>query len=418
MIKRLFSLALITSFFLNTLGPLPLAQADPVVILPMPGTMVNPSPAFVPSHLVGLEIDPKNPFHIDFLINNEQNQNQPSGDTQEYLKMVKYFMGSLTVPTQEQWVNLSPYESSRIITKELGTTEMGRDLLGQDYILKQLTASLIYPEKEIGKQFWSKVYSQISAKYGADAKIPVNTFNKVWIMPESAVLYERGNQVWVVKSTMKVMLDTDYLALMKSQGSTIWGKGPTDAGSGLSKESADMIRNIIIPVIKKEVNEGKNFAVLRQVYNAMVLATWYKRALKESILTKVYGDARKIKGIDLVNPGVIDHIYQQYLSAYKKGVFNYIKEDVNPVTQESIPRKYFSGGFDPTPLAEVVQSGGEAFVREHSTPEDRAQLGRSHIVVVSVALTTLAASLLMSSDAHARGGYRDINASTPSLVAT
>ena len=36
-------------------------------------------------------------------------------------------------------------------------------------------------------------------------------------------------------------------------------------------------------------------------------------------------------------------IYEQYLKAYKKGVFNYIKEDVN-AAGETIPRKYFSGG--------------------------------------------------------------------------
>ena len=37
-------------------------------------------------------------------------------------------------------------------------------------------------------------------------------------------------------------------------------------------------------------------------------------------------------------------IYQRYLKAFKKGVYNYIKEEPNPVTQEMIPKKYFSGG--------------------------------------------------------------------------
>ena len=39
-----------------------------------------------------------------------------------------------------------------------------------------------------------------------------------------------------------------------------------------------------------------------------------------------------------------EQIYQQYLKAYKKGVFNYIKEDAQPDGQ-TVPRKYFSGGF-------------------------------------------------------------------------
>ena len=41
---------------------------------------------------------------------------------------------------------------------EFGQTEMGRDLLAQDYMLKQLTASLMYPEKELGQEFWNRVY--------------------------------------------------------------------------------------------------------------------------------------------------------------------------------------------------------------------------------------------------------------------
>ena len=58
-------------------------------------------------------------------------------------KLIKYFLASLTVPEDELWVNLSPYEEGRIISKKFGQTEMGRDLLAQDYILKQLTASMM-----------------------------------------------------------------------------------------------------------------------------------------------------------------------------------------------------------------------------------------------------------------------------------
>ena len=42
------------------------------------------------------------------------------------------------------------------------------------------------------------------------------------------------------------------------------------------------------------------------------------------------------------------HIYQRYLQAFKKGVFNYIKEELPFVAsqkiRQTIPRKYFSGG--------------------------------------------------------------------------
>jgi len=73
-------------------------------------------------------------------------------------------------------------------------TEMGRDLLGQDYILKQITASLMHPDSEIGKKFWAEVYKRAWEKYGT-SDVPVDTFNKVWIVPDKAVVYERAQGI-------------------------------------------------------------------------------------------------------------------------------------------------------------------------------------------------------------------------------
>ena len=96
----------------------------------------------------------------------------------------------------------------------------------------------------------------------------------------------------------------------------------------------------------KEVNENKNFAKLRQVYNSLILATWYKKKIKDSILSQVYADKNKVAGVNIDDPQEKEGIYRKYLRAFKKGVYNYIKEEINPVTQEIIPRKYFSGGFE------------------------------------------------------------------------
>src|SRR5262249_22698027 len=46
-------------------------------------------------------------------------------------------------------------------------------------------------------------------------------------------------------------------------------------------------------------------------------------------------------------------IYQQYLKAFKKGVYNYIKEEPDAVTGQMVPRKYFSGGFSTYDNAQV-----------------------------------------------------------------
>ena len=111
--------------------------------------------------------------------------------------------------------------------------------------------------------------------------------------------------------------------------------------------SSNIIREIILPrSSKKEINTGKNFANLRQIFNSIILSSWYKKNLKEALLNQIYAYKSKVKGIDLNDPTIKEQIYQQYLKAYKKGVFNYIKEDVNTADGQTIPRKYFSGGIN------------------------------------------------------------------------
>ena len=58
----------------------------------------------------------------------------------------------------------------------------------------------------------------------------------------------------------------------------------------------------------------------------------------------MYADKSKVNGfIASGAKQTREQIYEQYLRAYKKGVFNFIKEDVN-TSGAAIPRKYFSGG--------------------------------------------------------------------------
>ena len=103
-----------------------------------------------------------------------------------------------------------------------------------------------------------------------------------------------------------------------------------------------VLRQVILPELEHEVNTGKNFAPLRQIFNSLILAAWYKKNLKQALLNQVYANQEKVKGINLNDPSIKQQIYERYLKAYKKGVFNFIKED--SFNGEIIPRKYFSGG--------------------------------------------------------------------------
>jgi hypothetical protein len=337
---KFIALGLAFAFLVNSLGVLPLAQAQDFV-LPKPGTMVSISPAFAPPVLKGIKVHPDNPFRFEFILDRGDSRLGNEQLRQESTKLIKYFLASLTIPEKDLWVNLSPYEKDRIVPESFGRTEMGRDLLAEDYMLKQITASLIYPEGEIGKKFWQRIYAQAAKRFGT-TNIPVNTFNKVWIVPEKAVIYEnaKAGTAYVVESKLKVMLEQDYLSLQKHEG--IQSKQARIKGT--NQLGSQVVREIVIPELAKEVNEDKNFSQLRQVYNSLILATWYKKKIKDSILELVYTDKNKIAGVNSNDPQEKQKIYERYLQAFKKGAYNYIKEEIDPLTQQTIPRKYFSGG--------------------------------------------------------------------------
>lgn len=107
--------------------------------LPQPGTMVTVSPAYTPPMLKGIIIHPENPFQFDFILDSGDTGLNGDGLKAESEKLIKYFLTSLTLPEDDLWVNLSPYEKNRIIPDEFGKTEMGpRDIIEESK--KTLTA--------------------------------------------------------------------------------------------------------------------------------------------------------------------------------------------------------------------------------------------------------------------------------------
>ncbi|MDD3374270.1 MAG: hypothetical protein PHY73_00920 [Candidatus Omnitrophica bacterium] len=334
---------LVSFFFLSVIPSQALAQG--VLGLPQPGAMVNLSPSFHPALLRGIQIQPNDPLRFDFIVDTGETGLEGKAFEVEATKLIKYFLASLTIPEEQFWVNLSPYEKERIIADSLGETEMGRDLLAQDYVLKQLTATLVDPNSDLGKKFWERVYKKAYEMYGT-TQMPANTFNKIWIIPDEAVVYEEGNIAFVGERHLKVMLEEDYLSLQSNAKREDLGvsKLQDEEMKKLAAVSSGVVRDVLVPEIEKEVNGGKLFANLRQIFDALILATWYKKTLKDSLLGQVYVDKNKTKGVDVDDKTIKDQIYQQYLESFKKGVFNMIKVEKDAVSGKNIPRKYFSGG--------------------------------------------------------------------------
>ena len=389
-------------FGLNmVITPVSFAQA---AFLPAAGSMVGLTAKFNPMIVKGVKLYPDNPFRFDFIVdagdaNLSQDQMKDQGQ-----KLISYFLASLTTPEKEMWVNLSPYEKQRIIPTSFGQTEMGMQLLAQDYMLKQIMATALYPEKELGKEFWKKVYAQAQEKFGT-TDVPINTFNKVWIVPAKAVVYENAqtNSVFVVESSLKVMLEQDYLAANKNKAREQFGLMDLPKVTEASAISSAIIKEIVVPALEKEVNEGKNFAALRQVYNSLILAAWYKNNLKNNVLAKAYVDRGKNLGVDVQDKEITQKIYHQYLRAYRKGVFNYIKEDIDSATQTVIPHKYFSGGENFAMLAGMINKQ-EIFGLKGAEEASRAMTASRHLLRIvggaALAIAFSGAALGATSGTH------------------
>ena len=168
MIVRIF---LLTAFLATNLLPPACAQA--IFDLPKPGEIVSLSPRFSPVVLKGVSVHPEDPFLFDFIV--DTGDGRPVGDrlTDEARELVKYFLAGLAVPEKDLWVNLSPVEKDRVMADSLSRTDAGREMLTQDYILKQITSSLIYPEGGLGRKFWEEVYRRSSEEFGG-IEIPVD----------------------------------------------------------------------------------------------------------------------------------------------------------------------------------------------------------------------------------------------------
>ena len=313
--------------------------------LPAAGTLVSLSEALQPLMLTGMIVHQEDPFRFEFIVQTGDEKLSLESAQAEALRLIKYFMAALTVPEEEMWVNLSPYEQDRIIPAGFGTTAMGRDLLAQDYMLKQLTASLLSPENPLGSDFWQRIYRRAYDEYGT-TEVPMNTFNKVWIVPDRAEVVQSDGRVLVTGSRLKVLLEEDYLALAANAGRGTHGLGeiaPEDLRP-LSELSRQVIREVIIPEIEREVNEGRTFARLRQISGAAILAAWYKQNIRQGILRHAYVNRNKTRGIDESGPEDQDAVYHRYLAAFEKGVCNLIREEYDPTRKEVVPGGIFPAG--------------------------------------------------------------------------
>ncbi|MGA2775345.1 MAG: hypothetical protein ABSE81_04730 [Candidatus Omnitrophota bacterium] len=254
-------------------------------------------------------------------------------------KSLEHFFISLTMHDDAFWVNLNPDEPDRIINSNLANTDLGRIMLNADYRLKEDVAGIINPQtSQIGKEFWRRLY-QKAEELGAADRIPLVT--RLWIMPDLAQVYEKQNQLYIRKSSLKVQLEPAYV----SQRITFKDSREKE----LQDFTSELIEELVLPQLNKKINEAYGYADLRDVYNALILAHWYKEkfgsgynSLLQTVNYKVLDD------VETDYTSTPNEIYQSYLKSIKEGQYSFSDTETlgSPFGMIITTRHYFSGGVD------------------------------------------------------------------------
>ena len=337
---------------------------DSLPDLPPLEAIIPTTSRYTPPLPIGLRLYPSEPLKLDFVIAPGDECLDLEGLTTVANEIIEYFLTCLTVPEDHLWVNLSPEEPDNVIPDDLAATKMGHVLLQQDYIIKQISASLMFPEYDIGKQFWHAMYSTVNNF----RETSINTFNKIWVVPNVARVWERSGLCLITDQKLRAMVDEDYRSLKAGLNSKEYGTAeiPEQRVKDISSLATEQARRALLPEMEREVNTGLSFAPLRQIYHALILARWYKEVMARTPLKDAYVDKGKLLGLTATDCAYKEKIYKQYLEALSRGVFKFIHEDYDHGAQVLIPRKYYSGGI----LAKVI---GDCLDRQTESTREQAQ---------------------------------------------
>lgn len=277
--------------------------------------------------------------HLRLIIQGRKPGNfEPVLDTRKAVQRnLDYFFISLNLPQEVFWVNLNPDEPKRIVDSDLGETDFGRIMLKADLRLKEDAASLTNPQNsKTGREFWQRIYKKAEG-LGVMDKISVST--RLWIVPDEVTVYEERNQFSIIKAKLKVCLEPAYL-LKKA-------KAKDKREEEMDNFTSKLMQEMILPELNKKVNEAYGYADLREAYNALILAAWYKEKFSpstEPLLRQASYNA--LTGIEASDAYTPKQIYQDYLKSLKEGEYSFVENDYLSGPFYAVTKHYFSGGVD------------------------------------------------------------------------
>ncbi|MDD5155810.1 MAG: twin-arginine translocation signal domain-containing protein, partial [Candidatus Omnitrophica bacterium] len=335
---------------------------------------------FRPLHLRYLDYDSqKNNFKL--LLDKGDLKDIKAGLVQDSTrKLMEYFFVGLALPNDSFWVNLRPDSPDNVIDPFLAQTDVGRILLEADLQLKKDTARMTSPETKEGKEYWNKLYKKAEELLGYD-NVTIPTLTRPWIVPGEIIIRETPTNAYIYKANLKVMLEQDYL-----KDSAVY-KFDDPRLKVLNEYASQLIRELIIPKLTKEINTAKRYASLRQVYCSLILAQWFKQRFRaqDNQYSRLL-DTRDLNGLTSKEPWSKATYFNDYQKSFKNGEYN-LKEPVHTPLGQSI-RTYMSGGITIATAVPVydtnatgkIQIGEFTLVRGNPNKELIPQANNTYII--------------------------------------
>ncbi len=165
------------------------------------------------------------------------------GENSEEMERLFFQLYGLDDPERELWVNLKPGVGSKgLIGRWVGCMDVGRYLFETDLRLKEDATRMV---------------DEVLEDYGIDVG-EVGLEMRFWIEGGDVRMNEYEDGMLIDEARLKVRAEV---------------KGSTKEGV---EELNRLINGLVIPKLKEEVNEGKRYKRLRELYRLYIVSRWLK----------------------------------------------------------------------------------------------------------------------------------------------
>ena len=323
--------------------------------------------------------------YFDFVLDSGESTFETEAQLKPQAKeLIDYFFLGITLPSEDLWVNLNSVRQNEITSPRLALTDIGKVLLEADLRLKKDCCRFTDPRTKTGREYWNKLQQRLNEGGLSSSKLPIG--NRFWIIPAEAAVEEDEEKTTIVKSKLRVCLEQEYLAL---QGNNISLLTSQNERERKAQDIADFtMKEVVLPAIQHEVTYGKGYAKLRQVYNSLILAEYFKQkywggeGLYPRLVNRGY-----IQGLESNEPWSSEDFYNAYLKSTQEGEYRLTQTEYDPYLASMVQKYYFYGGitfvYNLGQILKIGQADSEAAFTAQTTLEDEPTSNGEYLVEVA-----------------------------------